>query len=292
MTNLWDVDLNIVVISSKGKETVMLDCGTSEMAQELHRVVGIPARIYISHSHYDHDGGARFFSSMGSEIYASHSTITLLQTSETALESFFPQKHRIYLDNQEVESFVKEIIRQSSTGIDFRIARPQNDDAVEVIEAPGHVNGMQVYRYGNIVFTSDAIQGSGIKGSEYTNSIPQISSFENYFQSLRRIESLKPEAIIPGHNFKPTSSRVVEGSEVDKFLYDSYETAKLILDYAFDALNEDWQSIGSLAKYILGKFSINKIYPQSLITAEATIASYGSIVSKMTEGGVPLYRIY
>ncbi|GGM76866.1 hypothetical protein GCM10007108_13700 [Thermogymnomonas acidicola] len=291
MGSLGDVDLNILVISPDGDGKSMLDCGTADMAQQIHDVAGVPKRVYVSHSHYDHDGGAGFFSSLGSEIFASQATIALLQTPETALESFFPWRHRVFLEKQQAERFAEEILRQSSTGAYFKPVKRDDGEPIEVIDAPGHVAGMQVFRYRDILFTSDAIQGSGIKGSAYTDSIPQISSFQEYFQTLRKVMSLKNEVMVPGHNYSPASSRVIEGSAIDRFLAASYDTARRILDYAYDALSEDWQSIGTLAAYLLRKFSIGKLYPQCLITAEAAVSHYCGIVLRRSEGGISLYRI-
>ena len=293
-TYFSDVDLNLILLKDNDTgESILLDSGTAELAPKIAELVGIPKSVYISHAHYDHAGGTEFFAKNGAKIYASRITSLLLENETSAVESFFPSHYRGYFDPGYAEAFAQEIVRQSTIHLDT-ISIPTKsikENKIKVLDAPGHVNGMQVYLIDNVLFSSDAIQGNGIKGTKTTNAIPQISSFNNYFHTVNYIIRLSPEIIVPGHNFGPANSRIIEGSKVDQFLHASLETAQRILDYAYDALNEDWQSLGSLTRYILNKWNIDRLYPQALITTEAVIKHMIGDLCVIKEGNVILYKL-
>ncbi|TRM86030.1 hypothetical protein DJ526_10350 [Sulfolobus sp. A20-N-G8] len=82
---------------------------------------------------------------------------------------------------------------------------------------------------------------------------------------------MRPDIIVPAHNYLPNNSRIIEGTDVDKFLYSSLYSALELIDIAESILDKP-KTLGEFTDNLLAEYGIKrKVYPQALITAEAIL---------------------
>jgi hypothetical protein len=102
---------------------------------------------------------------------------------------------------------------------------------------------------------------------------------------------MRPEIIIPAHNYLPTNKRILDGSDVEKFLYASLESVFKLLVISESILDKP-VTLGEFTQRLLNEYGVKrKIYPQALITAEAIVKYFGKRIIKIREGETVLYSI-
>ncbi len=270
----------------------LLDASTQPIAKEIYEQGVCPGKVIISHCHHDHSGGGEYFEKRGSVVYGSKITAgTVTFTTKSYISNFFPTRHQIWFSTNYIEGFIKGIENEFKP-IGNITTNFNNLKNIQVIDAGGHTAGGLVVKHGNILFTNDAINGSGITNDNDINMIPQISNFEAYLSLIRKIEEIKPEMIIPSHNYKPfKNDRVLEGSKLTEFLSESKNVAaKLIMVGKQILESEDPLSLGLFTKLLLHNFGIEELYPQAFITRDA-ILRYIKGVNIIKEGEVEYFYI-
>ncbi|BDB99730.1 MBL fold metallo-hydrolase [Saccharolobus caldissimus] len=289
-TEYHDVDLNLLFIT-KNNDNYLLDTSTSIQIKAIIDRLGItPKNAIISHAHLDHAGGSGYLSNQGTKVIAHPITASLLSDLDSSIYSFFPKRYIKWIGKEESEKFIKLIKEELGEPKITSINLP-NSDFIKCLDAFGHVAGAIVCQSKGILFSGDEIQGSGIRGKTETNAIPQISSIPEYLLTIYKIIQIKPEIIIPAHNYLPINKRVIEGSEVDKFLYSSLEAVFKLLNIA-ESILEKPITLGQFTQKLLEEYGIKrKVYPQALITAEAILKYFDRKVKKIKEGDVILYSM-
>ncbi|WP_162000414.1 MBL fold metallo-hydrolase [Sulfolobus sp. E11-6] len=287
-TEYHDVDLNLLYVV-RNNESYLLDTSTSlQIKAILDKLEETPKNAIISHAHLDHAGGSGYLYAQGSNVIAHKISASLLSDIDSAVYSFFPNRYVKWIGKENSKNFIDLIIQELGEPKVTTYNLPTST-FIKCFEAFGHVAGAIVCKIGKILFTGDEVQGSGIKGRAETNSIPQISSISDYLVTIYRLIQLKPEIIIPAHNYLPSNTRIIEGSEVERFLYSSLDSTLKLLEIAGNILDKPI-TLGEFTEKLLREYGINrKIYPQALITAEAIINYLGKKIARIKEGDVTLY---
>ncbi|AOL16532.1 hypothetical protein BFU36_07290 [Sulfolobus sp. A20] len=269
-TEYHDVDLNLLHVNRMDRR-YLLDTSTSIQIESIINKIGeLPDSAIISHAHLDHAGGSGYLSSKGVNVISHKITASLLSDNYSAIYSFFPNRFIKWIGEENGKSFVN-LIKTELGSPKVSSTELPNDSEFKCFEAFGHVAGAIICKVGSVFFTGDEIQGSGIRGREETNSIPQISSIEEYLMTVYKLIKMRPDIIVPAHNYLPNNSRIIEGTDVDKFLYSSLYSALELIDIAESILDKP-KTLGEFTDNLLAEYGIKrKVYPQALITAEAIL---------------------
>jgi len=286
-TEYHDVDLNLLYIEKDG---YLLDTSTSIQIQQIIDKLGlIPKNAVISHAHLDHAGGSGYLTDKGVNVIAHEITASLLSDQYNGIYSFFPKRYIKWIGEEKSKKFINLI--KEELGEPKITSTELPNSSIKCFEAFGHVAGAIVCKVNEILFTGDEIQGSGIRGRSETDSIPQISSISDYLITVYKVIQIRPEIIIPAHNYLPTNKRILDGSDVEKFLYASLESVFKLLVISESILDKP-VTLGEFTQRLLNEYGVKrKIYPQALITAEAIVKYFGKRIIKIREGETVLYSI-
>ncbi|WP_291766033.1 MBL fold metallo-hydrolase [Caldivirga sp. UBA161] len=291
-TYYGDVELNMVYVKDSG---VLLDTSTSSIIEEVIKVIGLPKVAIITHPHEDHAGGSGYLASRGVKVIAHEAARGFLYNNVINVDSFFPLKYRSCFTPEFTESFIRDFRSKVGSPVVHESFRGMLDlNGVKCIEAFGHTSGTVVCIVDNVMFTSDAVQGLGIRGLSTTDSIPQVSSIDDYLQTLNTLKSIKVKMLVPGHNYLPFAKRVLEGNEIEGFIEASIEAINRLLGIAKALLSERALTICEFADNLIHEYGVKRsLYPQALITANAIIRFYKRrrLLKIIKEGDVELYSI-
>ncbi|MGC8569994.1 MBL fold metallo-hydrolase [Caldivirga sp.] len=291
-TYYGDVELNMVYVKDSG---VLLDTSTSSIIEDVVKVIGLPKVAIIAHPHEDHAGGSGYLASRGVRVIAHEVARGFLYNNVINVDSFFPLKYRRCFTPEFSESFIRDFRSKVGSPVVHESFRGMlSIDGVKCIEAFGHTSGTVVCIADGVMFTSDAVQGSGIRGSETTDSIPQLTSIDDYLQTLSSLRSIKVNMLVPGHNYLPFAKRVLEGDEIRGFIDASVESVNRILNIAKSLLEERPMTICEFATNLIHEYGVKRsLYPQALITADAVLRYYRrrGMLKVIKEGDVALYSI-
>ncbi|ARM74682.1 MBL fold metallo-hydrolase [Acidianus manzaensis] len=237
-TEYHDVDLNLLLYRGKTGKSILLDTSTAIQIKSIIDNIGyFPDIAVISHAHLDHAGGSEYLHDHGTIVITHPVSASLLSDLDTAIYSFFPKKYFKWIGEKESISFIN-LIKEELGNPKITSTQLNNANPVTCFDAFGHVTGAIICRIDNVFFTGDEIQGTGIRDRNETNSIPQISSIEDYLITIYKLINMKPEIIIPAHNYLPNNTRVIEGSSTETFLYSSIEAVLKLLHLTASILEE------------------------------------------------------
>ena len=291
-TYYGDVELNMVYVKDSG---VLLDTSTSSIIEDVVKVIGLPKMAIITHPHEDHAGGSGYLASRGVRVIAHEVARGFLYNNVINVDSFFPLKYRPCFNPEFTESFIRDFRSKVGSPVIHESFRGMlNLSGIKCIEAFGHTSGTVVCIVDDVMFTSDAVQGSGLRGMSTTDSIPQVSSIDDYLQTLNTLKGIKVKMLVPGHNFLPFAKRVLEGNEVEGFINASIEAVNKLLGIAKVLLSERPLTICEFADNLIHEYGVKRaLYPQALITANAIIKYYRRrrLLKVIKEGDVELYSI-
>lgn len=284
-----DVSLNLVCLSYNNK-VILFDTSTSSIIKNIIEDIGTPNYSIVTHSHPDHAGGSGVLSSQGSTIISTPLNKAFLFDKNVMLDSFFPKRFRNMFDKSYVDVTINEILTECPDPHIDTVIKPSVND-LKLINAPGHTSSSLFIRYKNILFTSDGIQGTGIVGTERTDSIPQIWSIGDYLLTLHKIKNYTPDILIPGHNFMPYKNNLLEGSDVDAFINASEDYVYKLLDISMGILEEPLSLKEFVDKLLIKTGHTKGIYPQAFITAESILDFLKHRISIMHEGDIETFQI-
>ena len=173
LRSLRKLSSNVYFLEDREK-VLLVDCGVEELYPELQRALAgrLVERILVTHGHFDHVEGARFFPN---KVFLHEEDGDNLATLNSFLPSFNPPQ---VLD-----------LPMEKTRFGSFIVRP--------VHVPGHTPGSTVFfeEKNKVLFSGDSLFARGVLGR---TDLP-LGSLEDYGESLKKIYSLKYEMLCPGH---------------------------------------------------------------------------------------------
>lgn len=166
---------------------ILIDAGAS--ASDVARVAkehGVKVRyLLITHQHADHVMHA-------AEIASAFSCRVVAPSLEAEVI-----EGRARPSGSAVTSLIHALLRVRPVHVDIRV---NDGDVVEgyvAVSAPGHTPGSTAYVKDNVMFSGDAIVSRG--GRPSLPSRVLNADYATARESLRRLLSLRPKVIYPGH---------------------------------------------------------------------------------------------
>jgi hydroxyacylglutathione hydrolase len=143
--------------------------------QDIHLIV-------LTHEHLDHMGAAAHFA--GSALIAAHR----LAAHKISIGDEFVLSNKYF--DQPARAFTPDLWLEEGTQIDL------GDFRLQVIHTPGHCSGCQcLYEPDRrLLFTGDTLLAGGIFSGVLTSG-----NIGDQIQSLRRLQTLKVDTLLPGH---------------------------------------------------------------------------------------------
>jgi len=192
------VDCNVFALKLR-ESIVLFDSGNGDsMDQIFANMAGWgldPNRIshcFLTHSHFDHAGGAQRLQERGVRIVAHSLCAEAIQSGD---ERTCP-----YLYHRPFPRCKADIVLRDED----RIA--VDDVAIDVLHTPGHADGSAVYTFEwrgrKVGVTGDLVAESGSLGWEGSIDFNRTK----YIESLRKSLRLQPDVILAGHR-RPALSR-------------------------------------------------------------------------------------
>ena len=207
-----------------GKQTTLLDTGTSRTARHLEeslKQIGIGSsdidRIILTHGHIDHYGAARHVVKRSSghvSVAAHHEDAPVIESGMEISGRQFSKYYRLMgvplifeLLFYGVKLFFSSLA--DNCRVDSRLADGEKirlgDYEATVISTPGHTRGsicLYLEKEG-ILFSGDHILGHITPNAfvmlEGDFDIPWRMSQVEFYESLKKIESLAPRIVYPAH---------------------------------------------------------------------------------------------
>lgn len=184
-----------------GSERALLfDAGTGlvDMLSVVRQITHLPTTVVLSHWHHDHVGGAHSFD----DIYAWDTPRTRqLKTSGISSEAIVGLSGQEYADEcGPVPPLPKLKLLTKVMSFDL------GECNLELVHTPGHTqDSICLYEQSKgWLFTGDTVY----PGPLYL-SLPD-SDRNQYKESLKKLQALKPRWVFPGHNTTIESSQVID----------------------------------------------------------------------------------
>ena len=179
----------------KGDEVVIFEAGLSCTAEKLLEELEVePDYVIVPHGHFDHVGGVPVFKEVFPEVkIAAHPAVTELSKKEKVISSW-------NADNAELcRNYYKKDGIDVEVSIDLEVTEGSQVGELEIMETPGHSKDcLSAYlRKENAVFVNDSL---GFAYSSGGVAPMFFYNFEDYLNSIRRIQGLKPYVLGLSHN--------------------------------------------------------------------------------------------
>lgn len=163
--------------------------------------------IILSHAHFDHMGGARFWKEEGTRIIA-HREYTEKQRSLAELEPFYHQRNRVVFPWLPEQLPDVDVLKYGGITPDIEVTESdytfeKGGVTFEVLSTPGAEGDDNISLWlpqKKILFTGDAL---GPNFPQFPNVFTmrgeKIRKPVEYIQSLDKLIALQPEILVPSH---------------------------------------------------------------------------------------------
>jgi hydroxyacylglutathione hydrolase len=197
------LDCHVYVVDGGGGELALIDAGFgpgTDRIIELIRADGFDpgqiGKIFITHYHADHVGGAAALKrATGAEVYAGHEaapTIRVADADQIGLN--WAKSFGFYPADYEWEP--TEVEHEFSDGDTFKVGELE----LEMIATPGHCMGHYCIRLKGrdriSMFTSDCVFWGGAIILQNVRD----ANVQEYAASCNRIAEMEWDALLPGHH--------------------------------------------------------------------------------------------
>jgi len=204
-----DFDSNVYLLT--GEDPILVDAGTGMHHQDVLKWLSCTAkkskvrRIVLTHRHYDHTGGA---AALAKELGAD---VLMHPQDAPAVREGDPRQTLSYMFGTHSQPVEVTELREGqvlSTG----------GSSYEVVHTPGHTSGgISLYdRENKVLLPGDTVFVGGIGRWDLPSG-----NFEQLVGSVKKLLSLAPQEIYPGHGDSSQSGAVGILEEALKYLGES-----------------------------------------------------------------------
>ena len=193
----------------KGEKVVLYEAGLSCTASKLLEELDVaPDYLIVPHSHFDHVCGVSLIAEMYPEVkVVAHEKVKGLTSKEKVLKAWASD------DLQLCKNYfgVEEEVDVSKIRIDLVVKEKDKVSDIEILETPGHSpDCISAYlRKENVLLVSDSL-GFPLSSGKI---LPMFFyNFDEYYESMKRIEGIKPYVLGLAHN------KCLIGGDCDTFI--------------------------------------------------------------------------
>jgi len=193
----------------KGDKVVLYEAGLSCTASKLLEELDVaPEYVIVPHSHFDHVCGVSLIVEMYPDVkVVAHEKVGGLVTKEKVLKSWVSDDMQLCKNYYKVDGDVD----LSKIRVDITVKENDKISDLEVLETPGHSpDCISVYlRKENVLLVSDSL-GFPLSSGKI---LPMFFyNFDEYYESMKKIESIKPYVLGLAHN------KYIIGDDCDRFV--------------------------------------------------------------------------
>ncbi|BAU23734.1 hydrolase glyoxylase [Caldimicrobium thiodismutans] len=201
------------------EKTVLIDTGTNKdypLLKEALESIGLPPHevdiVINTHEHFDHIGGNIYFQNNGRTLILSHrmaavkiiygdDEVTMCRVNDQPVIGY---KVNLWLNHMDVLDLGSWFLK--------------------ILHTPGHTSG-SICLYEprkKVLFSGDTLFARGTPANIYNSG-----SLAEYFNSLRRLKTLKIDILLPGHGKISTAAEEDIKSAIENTLFRFPEAGKL-----------------------------------------------------------------
>jgi glyoxylase-like metal-dependent hydrolase (beta-lactamase superfamily II) len=231
-----------------GDRPTLIDAGLDGLAPaylaDLEKFLGgrAPARLLLTHSHFDHVGAAPAFirrypglevaaSARAARVLAKPKVRAMIRDLNAAAINFFASTEFALPTAVDYEPFTGfEVTRFLEPG---EVLPLSADSSIEVIAAPGHTRDfLSYYLPDRKILVASEAGGSLNPGCDYIVS-ENLVGYALYRESLTRLAALPADLILLGHHYH------LVGPEAREFLFRSLDQCRLFYDWVAGLLDQE-----------------------------------------------------
>jgi glyoxylase-like metal-dependent hydrolase (beta-lactamase superfamily II) len=231
--------------------------------------------VFVTHIHLDHSGAAWRFAEAGAKIHVHPFGATHLADPEKLVAS----AKRIYNDQMEtLWGDIRPIARENINAIGDREKIKIGHVSIEAVETPGHASHHHSYLADGLLFTGDVAGICIGNGPVLPPTPPPDINVELWQESIRKMMSLKPQAMYLTHFGKSddvesrlkelenrllevtewTGERLKEGKTEEEMIIGMESMFREILEKsgadtqlieAYELADPFWMNVGGLVRY-------------------------------------------
>ena len=193
----------------KGEKVVLYEAGLSCTASKLLEELDVaPDYLIVPHGHFDHVCGVSLIAEMYPEVkVVAHEKVKDIASKEKVLKAWASD------DLQLCKNYfgIEEEVDISKIRIDLAVKEKDKVSDIEIMETPGHSpDCISAYlRKENVLLVSDSL-GFPLSSGKI---LPMFFyNFDEYYESMKRIEGIKPYVLGLAHN------KCLKGENCDTFV--------------------------------------------------------------------------
>ena len=147
-------------------------------------------RIFLTHGHGDHAGGAAYLSSkLNADVYGAAETACFVSSGDQkALDVECAIEAGLYPEGYSVKAVR---VHELKDGESIKLG----DDMLHVIYSPGHSAGHCCYLYKNNLFSGDVLSADG----KIALQAIWDCDLQSYIKTILKLQKLRIEGFYPGH---------------------------------------------------------------------------------------------
>lgn len=190
-----------VLVSEDSKNAVAIDIGGDvEMLENEEKKHGFKiVAVLLTHGHFDHIGGVKYFKDRGAKVYIGNGDKEFLCNKSLNLSLYFGENIQVFDADYTV-----------SDGDEFTV----NDVKFKVIETPGHTKGSVCYLTENYLFSGDTLFERSFGRVDFPTG-----SIDDLVASASKLFNLEGNyTVLPGHGEETDLQSEKDNNPINEYM--------------------------------------------------------------------------